>query len=44
MPEGRAWEETLRIAVTPDVRKMHPEYLLDPGAGPKLQVQAQIWG
>ena len=37
-------EENLRDTVRADVHKMAPEYLLDPGAAPRLQVQAQGWG
>ena len=34
-------EENLRVAVRADVHKMAPESFLDPGAMPRLQVQAQ---
>ena len=34
-------EENLRVAVRADVHKMAPESFLDPGAIPRLQVQAQ---
>ena len=37
-------EENLRGAVRADVHMRAPEYLLDLGAGPRLQVQAQRWG
>ena len=35
--------ETLGVAVRADVLLEVPEYLLDPGAAPGLQVQAQYW-
>ena len=37
-------EENLRAAVSADVHTMAPEYVLDPDAAPRLQVQAQRWG
>ena len=37
-------EENLRVAVRADVHRMAPEYPLNPGAIPRLQVQAQKWG
>ena len=33
----------LRVAVRAHIHKMVPEYLLDPGAAPGRQVQAQSW-
>lgn len=37
-------EENLRDAIRAGVHKMAPEYLLEPGAAARLQVQAQCWG
>lgn len=37
-------EEDMRLAVSANVHKIAPEYLLDPGAAPGLQVQAEISG
>ena len=36
-------EENLRVAVRADVHRMAPEYPLDPGAIPRLQMQIQRW-
>ena len=36
-------EENLRVAVRADVHTRTLEYLLAPGAAPRLQVQAQMW-
>ena len=44
---GCCWareEENLRVAVRADVHRMDPESLLDTGAAPRLQVQAQRRG
>ena len=37
-------EDNLRVSVRVNVYKMAPEYLIDPGARSRLQVQAQWWG
>lgn len=37
-------EENLSVAVRADIHKIGPQYLLDPGAAPRLQVQDQWWG